>query len=93
MKFAMRLAFALAMFAFVPAFACDDHAEGHGKQSTSAEMEKATKVAAVTERRCIDDTHCPPGSPCVNGRCELSGMCRADIDCPVGQKCVGGKCK
>ena len=39
---------------------------------------------------CSDDSNCPEGYKCVDGKCVL--ICTEDGDCPEGYACVDGEC-
>lgn len=46
--------------------------------------------------QCTQDSDCPSGQVCRNGKCETSQpppQCTRDSDCPSGQVCRNGKCE
>ncbi|MFO0744063.1 MAG: OmpA family protein [Myxococcota bacterium] len=42
--------------------------------------------------QCVNNSDCPDGQSCVNGRCSAATGCTSDSQCPSGLKCKGGEC-
>ncbi len=44
-------------------------------------------------QQCREDSHCPAGQRCAEGRCDpIPGYCSSNSDCPEGQECDGNRC-